>query len=345
METELSSNEELNARARYFYSSLFFGVQNRPSECTIRRIVEKFEETCSVCDITRCGYQRSACSAKNIVAVRDSVEENPNLSIPRRSQQLQLSYGTTWRILHRDLNLHAYKIQLTQELKPQDHSMCRNFANWALEKLQVDDSFGRKIILSDEAHFFLNGFVNKQNCRIWGTENLRTIQQQVMYPQKVTVWCGFCAGGVIGPYFFEATVNGQRYRHVITTFFRVKLNNMNVDDMWFQQDGATCHTSKETVALLTEMFNGHIISRGGDINWPPRSCDLTPLDFFLWGFLKSKVYANNPKTIDELKNNITAAINEVEFQLCENVMENWVKRIGLLKKSRGEHLNDIVFRN
>ncbi|CAK9796118.1 hypothetical protein ANTQUA_LOCUS625 [Anthophora quadrimaculata] len=72
-------------------------------------------------------------------------------------------------------------------------------------------------------------------------------------------------------------------------------------------------------------------------------CDIT--HFFLWGFLKSKVYANNPKTIDELKNNITATINEIEFQLCENVMENWVKRIGLLKKSRGGHLNDIVFHN
>ncbi|KOC59795.1 hypothetical protein WH47_09776 [Habropoda laboriosa] len=70
---------------------------------------------------------------------------------------------------------------------------------------------------------------------------------------------------------------------------------MNVDDIWFQQDGATCHTSKETVALLKEMFNGRVISRGG-------------------GFLKSKVYANNPKTIDELKSNITAAINEIEFQ-------------------------------
>ncbi|KOC64644.1 hypothetical protein WH47_12108 [Habropoda laboriosa] len=83
------------------------------------------------------------------------------------------------------------------------------------------------------------------------------------------------------------------------------------------------------------LFNGRVISRGGDINWPPRSCDLTPLDFLLWGFLKSKVYANNPKTIDELKNNITAAIDETEFQLCENVM----------KKSRGGHLNDIVFHN
>ncbi|KOC70342.1 hypothetical protein WH47_02846 [Habropoda laboriosa] len=132
---------------------------------------------------------------------------------------------------------------------------------------------------------------------------------------------------------------------MVTTFFRAKLNSMNVDDIRFQQDSATCHTSKETIALLKEMFNGRVISRGGDINWPPRSCDLTPLDFFLWGFLKSKVYPNNPETIDELKDNITVAINETEFQLCENVMENWVKRIRLMKKSREGHLNDIVFHN
>ncbi|KOC62230.1 hypothetical protein WH47_03988, partial [Habropoda laboriosa] len=88
----------------------------------------------------------------------------------------------------------------------------------------------------------------------------------------------------------------------ITTFFRAKLNNMNVDDIWFQQDGATHQR-------------------------------------------KSKVYANNPKTIDELRNNITDAINETVFQLCENVMENWVKRIGRTQKNRGGHLNDIVFHN
>ncbi|CAF4890265.1 unnamed protein product [Pieris macdunnoughi] len=66
---------------------------------------------------------------------------------------------------------------------------------------------------------------------------------------------------------------------------------------WFQQDGATCHTSNASLAAVNETFAGKLISRRGDIAWPPRSPDLTPPDFLIWGYLKSKVYSNNPATI------------------------------------------------
>lgn len=54
---------------------------------------------------------------------------------------------------------------------------------------------------------------------------------------------------------------------------------------WFQQDGATCHTSNESLTVVNELFEGKLISRRKEIPWPPRSPDLTPLDFFLWGYL------------------------------------------------------------
>ena len=97
------------------------------------------------------------------------------------------------------------------------------------------------------------------------------------------------------------TVNGVRYREMITSFFLPRIEEMNVEGMWFQQDGATCHTARETIQLLHQSFPGRVISRFGDQNWPRRSCDLTPLDFFLWGFLKSMVYANKPTTTQALK--------------------------------------------
>ncbi|EFN79524.1 hypothetical protein EAI_06736, partial [Harpegnathos saltator] len=117
-----------------------------------------------------------------------------------------------------------------------------------------------KIIFSDEAHFHLDGLVNRQNCRIWGSENPRVIVEKQMHPQRVTVWCGFWAGGIIGPFFFKnaagqaITVNGARYRDMIIQFFVPKLQDMDVDDMWFQQDGATCHTARETIQLLHKSF-------------------------------------------------------------------------------------------
>ena len=142
------------------------------------------------------------------------------------------------------------------------------------------------------------------------------------------------------PYFFQnkavqaVTVNGVRYREMITNFLWHELEGMDVDDMWFQQDGATCHTANETMALLRNKFNGRVISRNGDVNWPPRSCDLTTLDFFLWGYLKEKVYVDKPATIQELKDEIIRHINGIEPQLCLSVIENLDHRMEVLPFGR-----------
>jgi len=76
--------------------------------------------------------------------------------------------------------MHSYKIQLVQELKPAGHGKMRTFAKWILGRQQQDETFSRRIIFSDEAHFHLFGYVNKQNCRIWGTANSRQVQQHEM---------------------------------------------------------------------------------------------------------------------------------------------------------------------
>ena len=97
----------------------------------------------------------------------------------------------------------------------------------------------KTIIFSDEAHFQLGGYVNTQNCRFWGTENPRVNHEKLLHVQRATVWCGFWAGGVIGPYFFEneagnaVTVNGVRYRNMIMECLWPKLDSMDMEDMWF----------------------------------------------------------------------------------------------------------------
>ena len=70
---------------------------------------------------------RFARSAENIAIVSESVAEGPNVLTPPRSQELGLSYGTLWLILHLDLHLHPYKVQFTQQLKPADHSQRRRY--------------------------------------------------------------------------------------------------------------------------------------------------------------------------------------------------------------------------
>ena len=100
-----------------------------------------------------------------------------------------------------------------------------------------------------------------------------------MHPQRVTVWCGFWSGGIIGPFFFEneqgnaVTVNGDRYRAMLSDFLFPKIEEDDIDDILFQQDGATCHTANVTIDLLRTVFENRIISRNADVNWSSRSCD------------------------------------------------------------------------
>ena len=102
-----------------------------------------------------------------------------------------------------------------------------------------------------------------------------------MHPEKGTIWCGLQVGGIIRPYFFKyaanrnVTVNGERYREMISNFFLPKMQELDLHDMWFQQDVETCHTARVRMDLLRGEFGEHFISRSIPVNWSPRSLMLS----------------------------------------------------------------------
>jgi hypothetical protein len=65
------------------------------------------------------------------------------------------------------------------------------------------------------------------------------------------------------------------------------------EETFSQQDGATSHTARDSMAAVTNLFPNHVISRYGDITWPARSPDLSACDFFLWGYLKSRLQSSS----------------------------------------------------
>ena len=100
------------------------------------------------------------------------------------------------------------------------------------------------------------------------------------------------------------------------------LEEDDIGNIWFQQDGVTCHTVEATLDGLRPVFEGRIISRKADVVWPPRSCDLTPLYYYLWGAVKDKCYAAKLEIIDALKDNIREAICEIQLHSINNVLNN-----------------------
>ncbi|GFW91836.1 uncharacterized protein TNCV_3400961 [Trichonephila clavipes] len=142
----------------------------------------------------------------------------------------------------------------------------------------------------------------------------------------------------------NVTVNGDRYRAMITNFFIPELNNHDVQELWFQQDFAACHAARATFDLLKDTFGNRLISRFGPVNWTPRSCDLTPLDYFLWGYVKSLVYADKPQTLDHLEDNIRRVFADIRPLMLGKVIENWTSRLGYIRASRGSPMPEIIFK-
>ncbi|GFW85969.1 hypothetical protein TNCV_1967771 [Trichonephila clavipes] len=78
-----------------------------------------------------------------------------------------------------------------------DHQAKRRFVEWAQNEIAVVPDFHKRILFSDEAHFWLNGYVNKQNCRIWSEANPQVYVETRLHPEKLTVWCALWAGGIL----------------------------------------------------------------------------------------------------------------------------------------------------
>ncbi|GFW22144.1 uncharacterized protein TNCV_1632741 [Trichonephila clavipes] len=78
-----------------------------------------------------------------------------------------------------------------------DHQARRRFVEWAHNEMAVFPDFHKRILFSDEAHFWLNGYVNIQNCRIWSEANPQVYVETPLHPEKLTVWCALWAGGIL----------------------------------------------------------------------------------------------------------------------------------------------------
>ena len=126
------------------------------------------------------------------------------------------------------------------------------------------------------------------------------------------------------------TGNGNRYRAMLDELLFTKIEKHDIGNISFQQDRATCHTAEAALDILRPVFKDRIISRRANVIWPPRNCDLTLLDYYLWGAVKDKCYANKQHA---LKDKILEAIAEIQLHIIDNVLKNWTDRVDQSRQS------------
>ena len=109
-----------------------------------------------------------------------------------------------------------------------------------------------------------------------------------------------------------------------------------------QKSGATAHTAAASREWIHEKFQDRVISLKTEFVWAPHSPDLNPLDFFLWGYLKDRVYREAPQTINDLKASITHRIRHIDIELCGRVIRDFKHRVDVCLKRHGRHIEHML---
>ncbi|GBM19052.1 hypothetical protein AVEN_172514-1 [Araneus ventricosus] len=311
----------------------------------------KFQRTGSVTDdlVGNVGRQQTAVTPENVATVSGIIQQNPMSSVRRIASETGLKHSSTQKILRKSLHMFPFKIQTHQAIPVRAVQQRVDFANQMLTMIDSEGFDVGCIWFTDEAHFPLNGFVNKQNWQFWGSENPYWCEAKPLYSPKVTVWAAVCSRGIIGPFFIRETVTSERYVAILEQFVATQ---QVLEDRprteWFMQDGARPHHTEQVFRFLDEYFGNRVIAleypkfTGAGMDWPPYSPDLTPCDYFLWGTLKDIVYPKHPATLDELESAICVACESISVETLRNVMPNFILRLLHLCCANGEHFENIV---
>lgn len=311
------------------------------AQSTVSRILTRFKQTGSV----NSSFKKNHTPWKNTeeveLAVCLDVVEHGRTSLPAISQRTEVKQSSIRNILHKN-KFRAYKPKFINTLKERDFDVRFDFSMWFQGEREDECSFPDYILWTDEATFSSNGVVSSQNCRWWAQENPHfTIECKDQYNFKTNVFCGLLKDKVIGPFFFHENLTAARYLDFLRHDLTEVLDEMPLyvrNKLWYQLDGAPIHNSNEIKVFLNDTFRNKVIGPHFQCHWPPRSPDLTPLDFFFWGYLKSVVYQNRPfRDIQHLENTIRQCITNISPRFLKNAVRHVSKRTEICIEREGRH--------
>lgn len=327
-------------RVRDLFSIKFIN-RHIPSVSTISKLVQKFERTANV-------------STKSIPVPaneninrpeHDLLEErilaminlDPSSSIRRIANELDCTSTFVYKVLKKH-GYYSYKIQRHQELFPFDEENRIVFCEEMQNRANTDRTFLSRICFTDECTFTLNNEPNVQNTRYWAVDNPRkSVSTRTQYPQKINLWAGIFGHHIIGPFEIGGNLNTENYLDLLQNEIGPAIDNVAhpEQEVWFQHDGCPAHNGRRVKEFLDLAFPERWIGRGGAINWPARSPDLTPCDFYLWGHLKSQIYKIRHQNLQSLRDAIFNECLRITPRTLFNVRSSFYNRLGYCLAQNG----------
>ena len=251
--------------------------------------------------------------------------------------------------IFKDHNLHPFKLTKVQDLRPEDPPRRLELCNWLLQQHANNENFLRSVLVTDEKGFSREGTFNPHNNHLWSEENPHGMHVRG-YQEKfsINVWAGICGNCLVGPYILPERLNGHNYlvflQQVLPEFLEAELPLPLLFNHWFQHDGCPAHYALPVRAHLDQVYPNRWIGRGGPVAWSPRSPDLTPLDFFLWGAMENLFYATPVADIQDLQARVVMAAEEIRGTngVFDRVRASWIERCRKCVEQNGGHFQHLL---
>ena len=280
-------------------------------------------------------------------AVLNEIEVNPHTSTRKIAEVLNITHVTVWQIL-RDQQLYPYHMQRVQALLPRDLPLRLAFSNWLRGKIIRNPGFLSRILFTDEACFSRNSIINYHNNHIWAENNPHALIENNFQEQfSFNIWVGIVGDYLIGPHFLPPRLNGEEYRRFLEFVLPELLEEIPAMErfrMWYMHDGAPPHFSVVARQFLDENYHNRWIGRAGPHPWPPRSPEMNPLDYFLWGHIKALVYKTPIQSEEDLRNRIINSCDIIKNTpgIFRRVRNSMMRRLDGCIEAEGGHFQHLI---
>ena len=274
------------------------------------------------------------------------VAENPEISTRRMAADTPVSKSSIGRIFNQE-GLYPYHFTPVQNLLGLDLPARLEFAQFFRTQQNANPMFLNKILFTDEATFTRRGVFNFRNKHAWNLENPHLVtERHFQHEFKINVWCGLIDNYMLGPVELPPSLDGQLYLNFLQNQLPDCFDNLPLQlrrDMFFMQDGAPAHFSRIVRDYLNNEFPNRWIGRGSQMPWPARSPDFNPLDFCVWGYMKSLVYEETINTREQLWQRIQNAAELFQNeQLLFKIRRSFNKRVAKCIEVNGNHFEQLL---
>ncbi|XP_058810561.1 histone-lysine N-methyltransferase SETMAR-like [Phymastichus coffea] len=302
------AEDNANAAARR-YAELYPLRAQHPNPRTIENTVRRLRETGSV--VVRNpdgGRQRQRDRLHDPIVAAFAADPTDSLRSVSRQVSAALgvacSYSTVQRVM-KDDGQHAYHLRgyvfaynrpFNHLLEPGDPQQRLRYCHWLVDAVDEDPNILDRILWTDESTFGRIGMFNQHNEHVWAHENPFAVREdRSQHRYAVNVWAGVIRDRIVGPFRLPRNLNAGAYLDFLQHDLPALLDDVLPDqnNIILMHDGAPAHFAQPVRDHLDESYP-EWIGRGGTVEWPARSPDHNPLDYYVWGTCKEAIYSNGP---------------------------------------------------